>query len=178
MTDHGQPALEIRTATRSDALAIGELNRAGWESAYATIVPARVMDDRRSSGEDPERWWRVLSSPGRANRVAVAGGALVGYSSWAPCEAGDGDPTRCGELVAMYVHPQRWRRGVGRALLGDVVDATRSSGREELVVWVLEKNTRARRFYEAMGCRLEAARRTVPKLRDPTIGELRYRKRL
>lgn len=175
MVDRQHEEVKLRTATRTDAKAIGELNAAAWQVAYSGIVPERVLEERRSREEDPAHWWRTLSSPGRVNAIASSDGDVAGYSSWAPCGPSDGDPAKCAELLGLYVHPERWRCGIGKRLFLDVARAARSSGRAEMVIWVLEENVRARRFYEAIGCVIERATRTVPKLQDPGVLEVRYR---
>lgn len=54
---------------------------------------------------------------------------------------------REGNLIhALYVHPERRRQGVGRALLAQAKAET-----NELRLWVLEANQPARAFYAAQG---------------------------
>lgn len=156
----------IRDVLRGDAKVVGELNAAAWQHAYAGIVPERVLRERCEGEEDAERWWAILSS--RVSRVAVEAGRLVGYASWVPI--GDG----AAELVGLYVHPDRWRSGIGRRLLGDALEGMQRARCSRLYVWVLERNERARRFYEAAGLTLRDERRGVPKVADPTVEEVRY----
>lgn len=49
-------------------------------------------------------------------------------------------------IHALYVHPVRRGQGLGRALLDDA-----KSGCTRLELWVLARNTAARRFYAAQG---------------------------
>ena len=60
-------------------------------------------------------------------------------------------------IESLFVHPEQHRRGVGRALLADVL----ASGRP-LRVDVNEQNENARRFYDALGF--------VVERRSPTDG--------
>ena len=53
-------------------------------------------------------------------------------------------------LEKLYVDPEAQNRGVGTALL-DEAKALRPEG---FVLWVFQKNVRARRFYERHGFRL------------------------
>jgi GNAT superfamily N-acetyltransferase len=53
-------------------------------------------------------------------------------------------------LVALYVAPELQRRGVGSALFTRAGEV-RPDG---FLLWVFQENRRARRFYEARGCRL------------------------
>lgn len=55
------------------------------------------------------------------------------------------------ELYAIYVDPGWWSTGIGRSLMDEVLAATRAGRYERIGLWVLEKNARARRFYERAG---------------------------
>jgi len=74
-------------------------------------------------------------------RVATAGGEVIGFATL----AGAGGEL---ELEDMFVAPDRMRRGVGRALVGDAARAARARGATRLVV---TGNPHARAFYEAAG---------------------------
>jgi putative acetyltransferase len=54
------------------------------------------------------------------------------------------------ELDALYVAPEAQRRGVGSALFARVTEIRPGGFR----LWAFRDNTRARRFYEARGCRV------------------------
>ena len=54
----------------------------------------------------------------------------------------------------------------------------RQSLAANLVLWVFEKNARARSFYEAVGYRLESERQKQRRFAGATAMELRYRKLL
>src|SRR5690606_41064361 len=56
-----------------------------------------------------------------------------------------------GEVTAIYLRQAHWGRGIGRRLFAAVVDRLREAGFEEAILWVLDTNARARRFYEAAG---------------------------
>jgi GNAT superfamily N-acetyltransferase len=57
---------------------------------------------------------------------------------------------RVGELYAIYVAPAAWDKAVGHALHEVAVEEL-GSEYDEAVLWVLDGNARARRFYERHG---------------------------
>ena len=61
--------------------------------------------------------------------------------------------------MSIYVQPDVYRRGYGRALFTFAVNRLRENGYSKIYLWVLEENRRARSFYEAMGyvCQGESA---------------------
>ena len=83
--------------------------------------------------------------------VAEATGELWGFGDLRPSLDRDRDPTRVGEVAALYVDPTHWRGGAGRALLAAFERAARNFGFETLELRVLEQNDPARRFYERLG---------------------------
>jgi len=53
--------------------------------------------------------------------------------------------------MAIYLEREAAGHGVGRALFAYIVDDLRQQGYTDATLWVLDGNTRARRFYEAAG---------------------------
>lgn len=82
----------------------------------------------------------VAVGEGRS-RVASVDGRTVGFSSI----LADGDSV---ELEDLFVDPDWMRRGVGRALVTDVVDLARTAGLLRIVV---DANEHALVFYERVG---------------------------
>jgi GNAT superfamily N-acetyltransferase len=92
---------------------------------------------------------------------------IIGYASFGPERGVDGAPLperpgrdgsprpRCAELYALYVTPAWWSTGTGRDLMCRVLDETQAGGYPRIVLWVLEQNARARRFYERSGFGLD-----------------------
>ena len=55
------------------------------------------------------------------------------------------------ELWALYVEPDRWRAGIGRALWVVAANRMTDGGAKSTGAWVVLGNIRARFFYEAVG---------------------------
>jgi GNAT superfamily N-acetyltransferase len=104
--------------------------------------------------------------------VAVDGERVVGFSSLGPARAGE-DPS-LGELFTIYVLPDWWGAGVGRALMASTVHHLRAEGFAHAILWVLEDNPRTRRFYEQSGWHADGAVKDEEWL-GTTIREVRYR---
>ena len=66
--------------------------------------------------------------------VAVAGGDIVGFGSLSVYNRREGYRFTVEDTV--YVHPERHRRGVGRALLADLVARARALGHHSIVASV------------------------------------------
>ncbi len=106
--------------------------------------------------------------------VAVRDGEVVGFVHGAPTRDDDLDAARVGELFMIYVSPDAWGTGAGRRLIATFVERIRAAGFSECVLWVLDDNPRARRFYEASGWRLDGGVKEDVFL-ETSIREVRYR---
>jgi GNAT superfamily N-acetyltransferase len=82
--------------------------------------------------------------------VAECEGQIVGFVALAPSRDADASVDTA-EVGAMYVHPDDWRRGVGRALMTSAVDELRRAGFHTATLWVLDTNQRGDGFYRAVG---------------------------
>lgn len=75
---------------------------------------------------------------------------LTGFAALA-VPARDLEEAGVGEVTALYVDPDRWRGGVGRALMDAVAAELRDDGCDAAIVWCLEGNARGLAFYAALG---------------------------
>jgi L-amino acid N-acyltransferase YncA len=160
--------MEIRRATREDAAAIADVHVRTWQAAYEHVFGAdrlaEIDASRRRAG-----WERSLAAGAHAF-VAEEEGYVVAFASIGASRESAG----VGELFAIYALPEAWGSRAGSALMSAAVEALRELGYREAVLWVLEDNPRARRFYEREGWALDGARREGEHLGVPTA-EVRYR---
>ena len=82
------------------------------------------------------------------------------------------DPT-IGHLARLYVAPERWAEGIGRQLYAAAVASLVDAGFPAATLWVLERNTRARTWYERLGWRLTGDRK--PTYAPAGIDDVGYR---
>jgi ribosomal protein S18 acetylase RimI-like enzyme len=161
--------MKVRRASADDSLAIETVRVHGWRSAYRHVFPPDELD---ALPIDAERWRSRLRVPPRGwtTMVCEDGGSVVGFSSVGPSRDADG----LGELYAIYVEPEAWSTGAGRALM-EAAERQLASEYDAALLWVLEDNPRARRFYERAGWTADGARKAEERLgvRAP---EVRYRK--
>jgi ribosomal protein S18 acetylase RimI-like enzyme len=136
-------------------------------------------------GLDPvsraEAWRRMMArtEPSRGGVIAaVAGGrGIIGFASFGPARDHDTDPQRTGEVFAIYVDPEAWGTGAGRELMADAVAELARLGYDDAILWVLDTNDRARRFYLLAGWAEDATSKSDSS-RGFDITEVRYRKPL
>ncbi|MET8825182.1 GNAT family N-acetyltransferase [Streptomyces sp. NPDC004610] len=138
--------------TYEDCARVGEIRTEGWRSAYRGLMPQPYLD-ALSATEDAERQRTRLArrAPGVVDLVAERDGEILGWSCHGPYREDTGATTPDAELYALYVDPSRQGQGVGRALLRVSLRGCASAGHPRMLLWVVEGNTRARRFYARAG---------------------------
>ena len=130
------------------------------------------------SVDQREGVWRQRlagSPPGTA--VFEEHGQVLGWISVGPSRDPDA-PSLTGELLAIYVDPTHWRRGVGQQLWTDTEEQLRRSGVLEVTLWVLKDNARAVAFYRSNGFVVEAGVEKKIELGGNELVEVRLRKEL
>jgi ribosomal protein S18 acetylase RimI-like enzyme len=163
----------VRFAVVDDADAIGHVHVAAWQAAYRGQLSDGLLD-----GLDPAVWagtWRERVRSKEAVPLVVEDeeGVVVGIAHVGP----DREHPERGELWMINVAPEAWGKGLGRALLERATDELRAAGYEDAVLWVLDGNARARRFYEAAGWRADGTAKRQD-MGGTLVTELRYRRDL
>ena len=143
--------IRIREAAPADAGGITRVHIDTWRTSYAGIVPDEHLAGLSYSDREAV-WVQILTrdDPSQCNFVAEKNdGEIVGFAGGGPER--DGDEVYRGELYAVYMLESHQRRGVGRRLACAVAYGLQSAGFDSMLLWVLEDNHRARRFYESLG---------------------------
>lgn len=169
----------VRRATVDDARALAVVHVRAWQAAYRGAMPDAYLD--ALSVSDRTAWWRETlgADPGPSQPttfVGLAGAEIGGFVVVGPCS----DETvadRASQLWALNLDPPRWGTGLADALIGEGTEHLQALGRPEAVLWVVESNARARRFYERHGWAPDGAR-TTADLGGFEVEEVRYRRSL
>lgn len=170
--------VHCRPAGPDDVEGISTVRIRSWQEGYRGTVPQAYLDGL--SVEAQIARWRARTATGvpGGSSVAVDDGQVVGWSSvgaYRDDEAGAAAPgPRCGEVNAIYVLPERWGGGIGRALMDYSLGVLAADGLSPALLWVLRDNERARRFYAGYGWRPDGATHTYD-VGGATLPEVRYR---
>jgi GNAT superfamily N-acetyltransferase len=164
----------IRAARLQDARSIAEVHVTSWIEAYSGILNAARLT--RLSVDERERAWRQALGQKHDTRlqawIAEFGGSVVGFALTQPCRDEDQDQSTTAELSALYLIRRVWRTGIGRRLMHRALQEIRDQGFRCAILWVLEDNVRAIRFYERAGWIQD---KRDPSFKDFGAAALRYR---
>jgi ribosomal protein S18 acetylase RimI-like enzyme len=138
--------VEIRRARLEDAAAIAAVHVRTWQSAYEHVFGAeRLAGLDLAAREGLAR--RLATDPESDAFVVEDEGRIVGFVATGPPEE-EGEER---ELYAIYVLPEAWGTEAGTGLTQAAVEAMRARHAADAILWVLDDNPRARRFYEREG---------------------------
>jgi len=166
----------VRAAVPGDAPAMAALHVRAWRAAYAGIMPDAFLAGLRVE-EREAMWRRSLTAPEvapaeRAIFVAEDAGRVIGFAA-AGHARGD-DEFGLGELYAINVDPPAWGGDASGALL-DAATAWLDARFAASILWVVDRNARARAFYEGAGWSPDGATKT-DTYDGSSVPECRYRR--
>lgn len=145
---------------------------AAWREGFRGIVPDHVDPERPWSRARIEERLRADTDDDREMLVAeidgrVRGLVLLGRNRDAGASRDEG------EVIALYVHPDHWRSGAGRALVRSALDRLSTAGHKQAVVWTLADSPRNLAFYESLGFRRDGATQRRESFGSPLEVRLR-----
>jgi ribosomal protein S18 acetylase RimI-like enzyme len=160
----------VRLAIVTDADAIGRVHVAAWQAAYRGQMPDELLDGLDAVAR--AEMWRERLATGEPGPLVVEDerGDVVGVAHVGPDRQHPGR----GELWMLNLAPEAWGTGLGRLLLEAATAHLGALGYAEAVLWVLQGNARARRFYEAAGWYADGTARRED-MGGAVITEVRYR---
>ena len=109
-------ATTVRAADEADAEAIAAVGVDSWREGFRGLVPEHVSAEQAWSVEEVKR---RLSTRDRERRHVLVGetdGRVGGFVVIGPSRD-PGATASVGEVMALFVDPSVWRRGVGRSLV-------------------------------------------------------------
>ena len=142
-----------------------------WKAACKSIVPDEYLDGL--SVEKSEEKFRKFYEKGITQYCLMYADCLpagiLAFSKTFDKDAYD----KTADLGVLYFLPEYWGKGLGAELLRHGTEEMKKAGYKKITLWVLEKNERARKFYEKNGFVFDGTRDGI------TIGKplvkVRYR---
>ena len=137
--------MEIREAIPKDVKDISRIHALSWKSAYKGIVPQAYLDELKE-----DFWVSAFDAWIKDNVVTaqliVEGGCSVGCVAYG--KSRDKFLPKWGEIISIYLLPEYFGKGYGGKLLKSALLDLKQSGYQNIYLWVLKENQRARHFYE------------------------------
>ncbi|KGK85878.1 GCN5 family acetyltransferase [Desulfosporosinus sp. HMP52] len=137
--------MEIRKATLHDVKHISRIHALSWKSAYKGIIPQAYLDDLKEDFwvSALENWIKddVLTA-----QIIFENDRTIGCVAYG--KSRDKSLPDWGEIVSIYLLPEYFGKGCGNKLLETALLDLKQSDYQNIYLWVLKENLRARHFYE------------------------------
>lgn len=162
----------IRYANIGDAKTLGEIHSKSWKVAYKGIVPDEIL--KNITIEKRQAYFeKALTEEWEEDAIIFKDNDAVGLICIGKCRDVDKTHT-CGEIWGIYLLPEYWNMGIGSELINWGINELKKRNYSKVILWVLEENTNARKFYEKVGFKHDGT------VKEITIGkklvEYRYEK--
>lgn len=157
----------IRPAKQTDARALGVVYCQGWQKGYAGLMPQFFLDALTPENCAPKP---DHIAPDR-RLVAEIDGRVTGTITFG--KGRDIGSEGFAEIYSLYVLPEQWGKGQGRALISSVVESVKARGFSGLYLWTLRDNVRSRALYEHLGMQLTGKEREL-EIAGSYLPEVQY----
>ena len=164
-------SLSIKQASESDAAIMSKICCLGWKCSYRGMLSDFLLNDL------PEDYWTKDFKHLLKNRLveaflilkdSVPAGCII-YSV-----AREKKFRGYGELIALYIHPDFYRRRYGEILIKRAMNRLYELNMKQSYLWVLKKNKGARKFYKRMGFSCNGDEMDCPVSSREMVTDIRY----
>jgi ribosomal protein S18 acetylase RimI-like enzyme len=140
----------IRQATTDDSLSIAKVHVASWQCAYKGILSEDYLC-KLNVDISNNNFKKAISQNVETFFVAESNDTIIGFCAIGPTRDPIDNERITAEIYALYLFPEFFGKGIGKLLLENAEKYFYQKEHSQFVLWVLEKNEQARKFYEKSG---------------------------
>lgn len=169
--------MNIRHAIPDDAASIARVHVDSWRSVYPVLVPDNSPAQREYMAQFncthmAGHLRKSISTSSEDIYVAEKEGEIVAFLAIGPCRDFDLNQETTGEIYALYVVPEYWRKGIGRSMCRRAEQIFKSLSYSQVVLWVFQDNVAAVQFYRAMEFRADGVTKVLMRGSPPACHAL------
>ena len=141
--------IKIRKARNGDEKHFAHIQTESWKAAFADIIPADDLKKYTDISKAETMYENVLKSGYAEMSILEIDGKPHCIAAWS--KARNPEFSDSAELICIHSLCNNWGKGYGTMMMNHIFNEIKNSGYNSVVLWVFEKNTRARSFYEKHG---------------------------
>lgn len=145
--------INIRYATIEDAREITLMHIESWKTTYRGIFPDEWLDKTPETiAKNIENRVKRIhddNESGWPNIVAEIDGQIVGWAAGGNNK--NPEYPFAVDLNALYLLKEFQNQGIGKMLVKAFVELALKNGYNSMIIWALEENHQARKFYQKLG---------------------------
>ena len=143
---------KIRKAKLGDEKTLAYIQTESWKSAFVDIISDEDMEKCTDIAKAEAMYENVLKSGYAEVSILKIDGKPHCIAAWS--KARNSQLSDCAELICIHSLSKNQGKGYGSIMMNHIIDEIKNSGYNSVLLWVFEKNTRARSFYEKHGFEL------------------------
>ena len=144
--------ITIRKAKLGDEKILAYIQIESWKSAFADIISAEDMKRCTDIEKAEAMYENILKSGCAEMSILEIDGTPHCIAAWS--KARNPQFSDCAELICIHSLNENRGKGYGSMMMNHILKEIQDSEYDSVILWVFEKNTRARRFYENHGFEL------------------------
>ena len=141
--------IKIRKANPGDEKILAYIQTESWKAAFSDILSAEKLERCTNIEKAEEMYKWVLNNPDIHMLIESVDSKPHCIAAWSLNRNDLGE--HVAELVCIHSLCDNWKKGYGSIMMEHVLAEMKSAGYSEVILWVFEKNMRARMFYEKYG---------------------------
>lgn len=144
--------ITIHKAKLGDEKILAYIQIESWKSAFADIISAEDLKRCTDIEKAEAMYENILKSGCAEMSILEIDGTPHCIAAWSKAR----NPlfSDCAEIICIHSLCDNWGQGYGSMMMNYIIDEIKKSGYNSVLLWVFEKNTRARSFYEKHGFKL------------------------
>ena len=144
--------ITIRKAKLRDEKILAYIQTESWKSAFADIISDENMERCTDIAKAEAVYENVLKSGYAEMSILELDCKPHCIATWS--KARNPKFSDCAELICIHSLSENRGKGYGSMMMNHITNEIKNSGYNSVLLWVFEKNTRARTFYEKHGFEL------------------------
>lgn len=140
---------EIRNVKIGDEIQLAYIQVESWKAAYSEILSKKVLQRYLDLEYVTAIYRKLLENKKGNGLIMYVGGKCHCIAYWDKARKCLDSGTA--EIICIHSLKNNWRKGLGSKMMKKLCDDIAVQGYSQVILWVFEKNTRARLFYEANG---------------------------
>lgn len=141
--------VKIRKTRNGDEKTLAYIQTESWKSAFAGIISAGDLNKYTDITKAESMYENVLESRYAEISILEIDGKPHCIAAWS--KARNPEFSDSAELICIHSLRDNWGKGCGTLMINHIFNEIKNSGYNSVLLWVFEKNTRARNFYEKHG---------------------------
>jgi ribosomal protein S18 acetylase RimI-like enzyme len=162
--------LMIREANVNDSSRIAEIHVFGWRCAYKEFISMEFLFNKFTVKSREEKFNDLLSIKENFDKTYVFEENDVIKAFMTIGNSRDEDKNeKTYELWGIYVDPIFQRQKIGTQLVNYCIKEAEDKGKEEIILWVFEKNNSSIEFYKRMGFNKDGKQKIMEAFNEKAI---------